>query len=157
MIAPIVAEFDKASRDRLTRILALTPERDASVAGVVPTDALALGDRALQSLEQLRRARPGTATLQIDRAHRHARSVPATALGHAVSDIPDWAQLVRRADAHGKHRSEALRHAASARTALHRAKRHSASVMPDCPWQAEGAARGPRGPRGAARSQSLDV
>jgi hypothetical protein len=74
----------------------------------------------LQLVEQLLRARPTTATLQIARAHRHARSVPPTALGHAVSDIPYWALLVRRADAHGKHRSEALRHAASARTALHR-------------------------------------
>jgi hypothetical protein len=69
---------------------------------------------------------PRRRTLQIDRAHRHAKSVPPTALGHAVSDIPDWAQLVWHADAHGKHRSKALRlgrkHAASARTPL-RAKR----------------------------------
>jgi hypothetical protein len=104
VVTPIVAEFDQASRDRLTRILALTREREASVAGVVPTDALALGDRALQLVEQHRRARPGTATLQIDRAHRHAMSVPATALGHAEHPRPRAAR--RRADAHGKQRSE---------------------------------------------------
>jgi hypothetical protein len=31
VIGPIVAEFPEASRDRLTRIVTLTPERDASV------------------------------------------------------------------------------------------------------------------------------
>jgi hypothetical protein len=75
VVAPVVAELEQLCRNHLARIVTLAAERDAGVSGVVPADTLLLCDRALQPVEELLRARARETTLQIDRAHRHGRSI----------------------------------------------------------------------------------
>ena len=58
------------------RVVALVTEREAGVTGLIPVHLLLLAERALQFLQQLVRAPTRPATLQINRTHGHAQSVP---------------------------------------------------------------------------------
>jgi hypothetical protein len=75
VIGPVVTECGELACQELARVLALATQLDPGMPGLVPAHAPVLGDRALQTIEQLIRALAGDAPLQVDRLHGETGSI----------------------------------------------------------------------------------